>query len=304
MSKADFQQIVKTLEDKNKSNKERYTTLSDQQALVKSMDAVQNAVVQSVKVLVTSLLEDTLKTKITNLPEQKESIKTPDALQAGENVKSAIKDLEKCVDNIGVDLEPVTSRLEALERALSKLPTEYPSFPEMPTEMAVNNLQSITDMLGELKDVFNSKDYSPKINVDVPKIDAPNVNVTVEKDLKPLLKAVEAIKIPDNDKKLLELKKEMSKVTKAIESIVFPVPNFRTKDIVDAIENIQIELAPIYDIRNIEEDVTYKYFGFEERGGTNWRIMRKTLATSVFMYATGTTDYATAWTNKASEVYA
>jgi len=61
--------------------------------------------------------------------------------------------------------------------------------------------------------------------------------------------------------------------------------------------------APIFDIRNIEEDVTYKYFGFEERGGTNWRIMRKTLATNTFMYATGTTGYATAWTNKASETY-
>jgi len=62
--------------------------------------------------------------------------------------------------------------------------------------------------------------------------------------------------------------------------------------------------APIFDIRNIEEDATYKYFGFEERGGTNWRIMRKTLATSTFLYATGTTDYSTAWTTKASEVYA
>jgi hypothetical protein len=58
-----------------------------------------------------------------------------------------------------------------------------------------------------------------------------------------------------------------------------------------------------FDIRNIEEDVTYKYFGFEQRGGTNWRIMRKTLATSTFMYATGTTGYATAWTNKATETY-
>jgi hypothetical protein len=304
MSKADFDALVKTLEDKNKSTKERYTSLTDQQALIKSMDAVQSAVVKSVTILVTSLLQDTLKTSITNFPERQDSISTPDALEAGNEVKQAINELKVCVEGIGIDLDPITSRLEALERALSKLPTEYPSFPEMPTEMAVNNLQSITDKLNELKDAFNSKEYSPKIKVDVPKIDAPNVSITVEKDLKPLLKAVEAIKIPDNDKKLLELKKEMSKVTKAIESIVFPVPNFRTKDIVDAIENIQIELAPIYDIRNIEEDVTYKYFGFEERGGTNWRIMRKTLATSVFMYATGTTDYATAWTNKASEVYA
>jgi hypothetical protein len=59
-----------------------------------------------------------------------------------------------------------------------------------------------------------------------------------------------------------------------------------------------------FDIRNIEEDATYKYFGFEERGGTDWRIMRKTLATSTFLYATGTTDYATNWTGKAGLTYA
>jgi uncharacterized phage infection (PIP) family protein YhgE len=69
------------------------------------------------------------------------------------------------------------------------------------------------------------------------------------------------------------------------------------------LDNIEIEAAPIFDIRNIEEDSTYKYFGFEQRGGTNWRIMRKTLATNTFMYATGTTGYATAWTNRAGESY-
>ena len=64
----------------------------------------------------------------------------------------------------------------------------------------------------------------------------------------------------------------------------------------------------VYDIKNISpstdpEIATYKYFGFLERGGTNWRIMRKTLATNVFEYATGTSGYATAWTNKSGQSY-
>ena len=66
--------------------------------------------------------------------------------------------------------------------------------------------------------------------------------------------------------------------------------------------------STVYDIKNISpstdpEIATYKYFGFLERGGTNWRIMRKTLATNVFEYATGTSGYATAWTNKDLQSY-
>lgn len=58
-----------------------------------------------------------------------------------------------------------------------------------------------------------------------------------------------------------------------------------------------------YDIRDIEDTGTYKYFGFGERGGTAWRIMRKELATNAFRYATGATDYATNWTNRGSQTY-
>jgi len=77
-------------------------------------------------------------------------------------------------------------------------------------------------------------------------------------------------------------------------------------EIVAAIE--ALTAAPTYDIRNISpptdpEIATYKYFGFQERGGTNWRVMRKTLATNAFLYATGTTSYSTNWTNRASLTY-
>jgi len=66
--------------------------------------------------------------------------------------------------------------------------------------------------------------------------------------------------------------------------------------------------ALVYDIKNISppndpEIATYKYYGFVRRGGTAWRIMRKTLATNVFLYATGTSAYSTAWTNKDSQSY-
>lgn len=58
-----------------------------------------------------------------------------------------------------------------------------------------------------------------------------------------------------------------------------------------------------YAISNIEDTGTYKYFGFEDASG-NWYIMRKTLATNIFLYTAGSSNYATGWTNRASQTYA
>jgi len=55
-------------------------------------------------------------------------------------------------------------------------------------------------------------------------------------------------------------------------------------------------------INDQEETGTYKYYGFESPGGT-WKISRKTLADNSWRYATGSSDYATAWTNRASQTY-
>lgn len=58
-----------------------------------------------------------------------------------------------------------------------------------------------------------------------------------------------------------------------------------------------------YAISDKEATATYKYFGFEDADG-KWYIMRKTIATNIFLYANGTSGYATAWTNRASQTYA
>lgn len=55
-------------------------------------------------------------------------------------------------------------------------------------------------------------------------------------------------------------------------------------------------------INDQEETDTYKYYGFESPAGT-WKISRKTLADNSWRYATGSSDYATAWTNRASQTY-
>lgn len=57
-----------------------------------------------------------------------------------------------------------------------------------------------------------------------------------------------------------------------------------------------------YGISNTEDAGTYKYFGFEDKDG-GWYIMRKTVATNIYLYVKGASAYSTAWTNRASQTY-
>lgn len=72
--------------------------------------------------------------------------------------------------------------------------------------------------------------------------------------------------------------------------------------IIDAVE--VLERPRIRNITNAGDPdaATYKYFGFEYDDGT-WRIMRKTLATNTFQYATGASAYATAWSTRTTQAY-
>lgn len=74
---------------------------------------------------------------------------------------------------------------------------------------------------------------------------------------------------------------------------------------IDASGNIVPTVAATssYGINNTEDTGTYKYFGFESASGA-WYIMRKTIATNTYLYSAGTSSYATAWTNRASQDYA
>lgn len=52
----------------------------------------------------------------------------------------------------------------------------------------------------------------------------------------------------------------------------------------------------------MSDDGTYQYFGFSDGGGA-WTIKRLTVATNEMRYASGSSDYATAWANRASQTY-
>lgn len=58
-----------------------------------------------------------------------------------------------------------------------------------------------------------------------------------------------------------------------------------------------------YAISNTDDAGTYKYFGFEDSTG-GWYILRKTVATNIFLYAKGASAYSTAWTGRVGQSYA
>lgn len=56
-----------------------------------------------------------------------------------------------------------------------------------------------------------------------------------------------------------------------------------------------------YHINDLDDTAVPKYYGFENKDGA-WYIMRESPAKS-YRYASGSSNYSTAWTNRASQTY-
>ena len=75
---------------------------------------------------------------------------------------------------------------------------------------------------------------------------------------------------------------------------------------VDDVEQYILDMQIHYKIANMDTgNATYDYFGFLDKGG-NYYIMRqdKTGGDSAFLYSSGASGYAAAWTGRAGESYA
>lgn len=67
--------------------------------------------------------------------------------------------------------------------------------------------------------------------------------------------------------------------------------------------NIANDISGVVKYNFIQKDEggTYTYYGFAEDG--IWQIKRKTIATGVWEVVSGTGDYTTNWTDRASKTY-
>ena len=251
MAKAKFDDIVKQLKDKNQADKQRGDQLTDQQNIVRSLDAVQNAVIKSIAVLIQAMAEDTQKVEITNHKEQLDTIKTPDALQGAKMVEYCIKDLQRVVEDKDVDLSGVVTHLEGIHGVLERLPTEYPEMPEYPQEMAVTGLNDLSKKLDGLTAEIKKLKLDPKIDVQTPE-----VKIDLSKELKQIEEAIQSIDIvipehPETD--LTPLLGAMNAVQTAVREIEIPVPNFRGAEIVSELKKLRGFDIPEYD----EIDLSY-----------------------------------------------
>lgn len=299
----DFDQVVQGLKERRDLHESRRQELTDQKVVVEALDAVQKAIIETTKALISSLGEDIQNVRITN---QKDSIKTPDAIKGSETVKGAINELKSAVEGKDIDLMPIVSRLEALERAIGKLPTQYPTFPQMPKEMAVNNLKDVTKCIDELRGDVKKLKLDPRIEVkasDV-KVDAPQVNVDL-KELKELKKAIEELHIPDTSALIGTLINSTYSVAQEIRSLEFPVPNFRTSDIVDAVTG-KSATVPRVEIDTSNSPVIY--FGKADPSASTsdaaWQISRGDTTNGLSKsFPNGDTSFSYVWDDRASLSY-
>lgn len=249
---------------------------------------------------------DTLKTLVTEINGLKEALSSelvvkqtnnPDKLEVSGTVK-VNTEKEVAITNI----EDFTSGLDALGDKLYTIIKESSHKPldsvtiknieqAIAKEIKVSNLSELTRELQAVKQAILDSDKQPIVNVEKQEVVFPT------DPKKPM-----AVRLSDG-------KSFYTAMTAAISSGVNTsglATTAKQDEIISAIGGIGG--SAIYDIKNISptndpEIATYKYFGSVERGGTNWRIMRKTIATKAFAYATGSSDYAAAWAAKDEQSY-
>lgn len=282
-----FTQIVDSLKQKNTDTQARKASLTDQRATIASLDAVQRAVVQSIKVLMEALLTESLSVTVQNQPE---TIQTPDAITGADMVKAAVKSLEWTVANKETDFTPVVDQLQAVLQAVEKLPTEFPEDKEFPTELAINNLGPVVDEIKKLSEQVKGVELQPNITVtpaDVT-VEAPVVNVVLDEQFQRLEDLLQTLRPVDTteEARLMHdrLVSQLQGVQEAVRSIIIPVPNIKPTFVDSTGKNVAVTVDNAGSVPVTSAVLTERYDYADP--------------TTIYVgqAAPGTTDSSTAWT--------
>jgi len=298
----DFNQMVDQLKAKKNDNEDRRRSLSDQKLVIEGLDAVQNAVIQTTKYLLEALAEDTLKTEITN---HISKIDTPDALKAGESVVEAVNKLRTVAEDKEVDLTPVLEQLNTLGELISRLPTENVEIPEYLDNIRVNNLAEVVECLENVEYKISKLEMSPNITVSPTPVTVEAPKVTVDlKELKEIKTAIEALSFPDANGVLLDLIAQTADVSNAVRSLEFPVPNFRTADIVDAVIGKGTALRVEVDTSNSPVIYFGKADPLAEKSEAVWQISKGDTTTGLSkIFPNGDSSFSFIWDDRATLTY-
>lgn len=223
MKKLTIEQLVEETKQRSQDQQKTKDRFSDLSSLVKSSDAVQQAIIETTRVLLTYLSDNNLTTEVKNFPAPVTSVETPDVAK----VVKAVNNLESSLKAKGTDFTPVVEALKEIESCVDKLPKEYPKPPEPLKSVEINNLKQLVDEVKKVSDKIDKQKLDPKITVkptDV-KIDLKPLEEKLEKLLeKEFSKEIEFPEIPETD--LAPLATAIQEVKDAINNQQFPVPNF------------------------------------------------------------------------------
>lgn len=200
---------------------------------------------------------------------------------------------EKDTNNLGSLLIDIR---ESIDELTSKEDPETPDYAK-PVVEAVSKLEKA--LTASIKAV----DVKPQVNVAAPQVETKTDLSGVEKVLKgdipkafeKAVKSLPKVEVPKTDftpllDKLEELSKQLADIDTGVR--LKPVPGSMKVTNVDG--GSIGKATDGYGIQAISDDGTYKYYFFEDSAG-NWYILRKTLATSVFLYTKGTGGYASVY---------
>jgi hypothetical protein len=209
-----------------------------------------------------------------------------------ENIKLLKGKTEPEVASIVAGIE--TKLKTELTKALKGLSTEIKVY---------DNNEDVVVAIHRLTNELKTKDTTPKVNVAPAEVSVtPEVNV----DLDPLLKKLEQLKKalskPTSNS---DITKGLSKVETAVRQLIakpIPVANFPgTIKVTDRQGNDILDPTAGYAPSDIDEAGSTKYYGFLSSDG-RWYVMRN-VSDTTFRYASGDSDYADSWTNRASLTY-
>lgn len=290
----------------------------------------QEVIVKSFASLVRYLDNKVTKAEVVN---QLREVGTPDV----EKVVTALDSLHDTIkQHKNVDLGEITSVMRGVLDEVKQIPKENPDTPEQKFVDYSKQLKALEESVKTVEKAIKAQELKvdapivnvPETVVNVPKTDLKPIEKSITTSSKDVVKAVKGIKIPEFKTKSIEdLLKKTNKLLNdlpdympsgghsgsswvAVDSNGIPAPiqldadgNLPTTGSGGGSSTTVIDPRTGYAISDTESTATYKYFGFEDADG-KWYILRKTIATKIFLYAAGTTGYTTAWTNRASQTYA
>lgn len=161
MAVPDLSQVLEKNERLKAEENTRNNQRNDLTALVRSLDANQQALIHAFKILIQYMDGKTTKTEVVN---HLKEIGTPDVMRVVKAVRELDGTLKKRPQT---DLSPVVAQLKLAVAELQKKPSEFPKFPDFPKSFEVNNLKGIReDIQSVSKAVKNQKTtFDPKITV-------------------------------------------------------------------------------------------------------------------------------------------